>query len=70
VSVHFDFVLSDQDAENLMEIIHLEKCNMLTKAIEAQCSTDRSDRAKVKGLRASARYIDSLKKKMLNKRVV
>lgn len=61
--VQFNFKLSDQDAENLFDIIQSEYCRMLENSIHEQ------DVPKAVWYRKHARYIQELKAKLKNRRV-
>jgi hypothetical protein len=62
MSVHFDFVLSDIDAENLFDIINDAKAHCIEQALVENRKPYAS------AYRKHATYIDGLKKKLKNTR--
>ena len=74
--IHFDFIVDDIDAENIMDCIHQEvlKCKKEIHKIECGVSrlSDKSpeDReAYINGYQKHAKYLQDLMKKMKNQRV-
>jgi methionyl-tRNA formyltransferase len=63
MAVHFDFVLDDQDAENLFEILDMEKIRLLDKGMEAFMARDFE---KQKFYKRSATYVEDIKVQMKN----
>jgi hypothetical protein len=66
MSVHFDFIVDDLDAENIMDIMNKEKCCCLE---EATWAASQKEPKLVDALKNHAAYIDGLISKMLNTRV-
>ena len=64
-SIHFNFILSENDAENLIDIINDEKRRCLELRIEA---LSQKKMAEAKWFLKRSKYINSLKKKMKNTR--
>lgn len=66
MAVHFDFILSDLDAENMMAFISGEKGRIEAALLEAVAKKDKSQ---IKALRESYKYVDEIISKMKNKRL-
>ena len=68
--IHFDFIVDDIDAENIMDAIHSEICRLREEAI--QCGEflpkEKSEHHK-KFLLDRADYLEKLKGKMKNESV-
>lgn len=66
MTLHFNFYLSDTDAENLFGIIQ----NQINRNhIDIQEAIANSDSTKIEALRADNVYIQNLKKRLLNTRI-
>jgi hypothetical protein len=63
MSVHFDFILSDTDAENLMDFINNEKVRCLERRME---STAQGNKINSDAYLRAAEYVEKLKSKMTN----
>jgi hypothetical protein len=66
MSIHFDFTVSDIDAENIIDIINKEKNDCLEEAMWAEYQKELK---LAEAFRNHAVYIDELKSKMLNTKV-
>ncbi len=64
--IHFDFVVSDADAENIMGALQTE-INHLNEMVIKELMNDND--TMVLHLRESIKYFENLKLKMLNERV-
>lgn len=66
MSVKFDFILSDVDASNLIDIIHSAKCAALEKAQDfINTNMSATDRANMDWYNGHAEYLEGLKQKVL-----
>lgn len=63
--VHFDFILKDVGAENLMDWINNEKSRLQTAIVRAHAI---GRKAEVPALKKAIKYVDSVKKQMKNRR--
>ena len=70
--IHFDFIVDDADAENIMDCVHEQMCKLREDAIIVHVDSNLDEvkrKAIIKGLRDHADYFEELKKKMTNKRI-
>ena len=66
MSVRFEFILSDVDASNLMDIIHGAKCAALEKAQDfIKPTMSAADQANLDWYNGHAEYLEGLKQKVL-----
>ncbi|MDD5151456.1 MAG: hypothetical protein PHC28_13440 [Flavobacterium sp.] len=64
--IHFDFILSDNDAENLFYLLHR---NIIEKHLKIQKAIIDEDTALQKVYENDIIYIEELKSKLINKRI-
>jgi hypothetical protein len=66
MAIHFDFMLSDLDAENMMAFISTEKGRIDAAIIDAIAD---NNKPVVEALREASIYVDEIISKMYNRRV-
>lgn len=64
--VHFDFIVDDIDAENIMDAVHSEMCRCLAGVTNSMAD---GKTAYERAYRDKAEYYKELKAKMKNERV-
>ena len=62
--IHFDFIVEDEDAENIFECVN----STIRQANDRELYKN-TTQAEAEWLRKHVKYLNSLKKKMLNKNV-
>ncbi len=67
--IHFDFTVSDADAENIMEIMRDRIINNNMRIMDLMTQPDRHEQT-IQAFRRDNEYVEELIKKMTNTRVV
>jgi hypothetical protein len=65
MAVHFDFILDDADAENLMQWVAMERNHCNSEALHAYALHNKK---LAKAYKASAKYVEEVMRKMKNTR--
>lgn len=68
--IHFDFVVSDVEAEEIMSAIHNQILNCHKGIIDSWGTGGHEDAAKRAWFDARIKYLEELKKKMTNRRLL
>lgn len=67
--IHFDFVVSDAEAEDIMDAIHDQVIKCHLDRIESWSTSGHDDPVKREWFTARIKYLEELKKKMTNRRL-
>lgn len=67
--IHFDFIVSDAEAEDIMGAIHDQIIKCHSNRIESWGTSGQEDPAKKAWFEGRIRYLEELKAKMTNRRV-